>query len=191
MIEQKFNKGRVTFDRCVFAAPVRPLIAESLMDIHALAGSSLEVEIQGSELHDNAGSAITASASGTATIILTIADTALQHLGTGGVTLKALDAVHAALVMTRVQITAPAAPVVVDASASGTATLCADLGANAFTGGRPPIRLAAKGPQASLHVVTNATDAGVLANALAAANGGAAAAIEASPAKLVLVQSCR
>jgi hypothetical protein len=190
-IEQRFNKGKVTFDRCVFAAPARPLIADSLVDVHALGGSSLEVEIVASELHDNAGSAIAATASGTATLVLTIADTALQHLGTGGVTLKAIDAAHATLAMARVQITAPAAPVVVDAAASGTAVLCADLAANAFSGGRPPIRLTANGPQASLHVVTNAGDAGALSQALAAANGGASAAVEASASALALVTSCR
>lgn len=190
MIEQRFNKGKVTFDRCVFAAPVRPLIAESLIDVHALAGSALEVEITASELHDNAGSAITANVSGTATLALTIADTALQRLGTGGVTLKALDAAHATLAMTRSQIVALAAPVVVDAAASGTASLCADLSGNAFTGGRPPVRLVANGP-ASLQVVTSAADAGVLPNALAAANGGAAAVIEAGAASLRLVTSCR
>jgi Right handed beta helix region len=190
MIEQRFNKGRVTFDQCVFAAPARPLIAESMIDVHALAGSSLEVDIRGSDLHDNAGSGITATASGTATFVLSIADTALQRLGTGGVILKAVDAAHAALVMTRSQITALAAPVVVDGAASGTATLCADLATNAFTGGRPPIRLAAKSPQASLHVVTNAADGAGISSALAAANGGAAAAIEALPPALAVVQTC-
>src|SRR5258708_22974898 len=151
MIEQRFNKGKVTFDRCVFAAPARPLIADNLVDIHALGGSSLEVEIVASELHDNAGSAVTATASGTANLVLTIADSALQHLGTGGVTLKAIDDAHATLAMARVQITAPAAPVVVDAAASGTAALCADLAANAFSGGRPPRPLAPKDPHAALN----------------------------------------
>jgi hypothetical protein len=190
MIEQRFNKGRVTFDTCLFAASARPQIAESMIDIHALAGSSLEVDIRGSDLHDNAGSGITATASGTATFVLNIADTALQRLGTGGVSLKAVDAAHAALVMTRTQIMALAAPVVVDGAASGTSTLCADIATNAFTGGRPPIRLTVNGPQASLHVVTNAADAAGISSALAAANGGATAAIEALPPALAAVQTC-
>ncbi len=190
MIEQRFNKGRVTFDQCVFAAPARPLIAESLIDVHALAASSLEVDIRGGDLHDNAGSGVTAIASGTATLVLNIADTALQRLGTGGVTLKANDAAHAAMLMTRSQIVALAAPVVVEGAASGMATLCADLAMNALTGGRPPIRLAAKGPQATLRVVTNAADAASVSNAIAAANGGASAAIEAVLPALTVVQSC-
>ncbi len=191
LIEQKFNHGRVTFDRCRFEAAARPLIADTLIGIHVLLSGALGVEVTGSELHDNAGSGVAATASGTSALSLSIADTFVQHLGTGGVTLRATDSAHASLAMARVQIAAPAAPVVIDAAAAGSAALCTDFQASAFTGGKPPIRLAATGPQASLQVVTGATGAAAIANAISAANGGAFAAIEASGTALAAVGACR
>lgn len=189
LLEQKFNKGHVTFDRCVFSAEQRPTVASRLVDIHVLAASQLEIEIRDGQMHDNAGAAIDASASGTSSLALTVSDVTMQRLGTGGLSLHATESAHAAVQLIRVQIAAPAAPAAVDLSASGSASLCADLSLSAFTGGAPPVRLAAH-DQATARVVSNAAGPAALANAFAAANAGATIAVDVPPASLSIVTSC-
>lgn len=187
-IEQRFNTGRLTFQRCVFAAPTRPTIAPQLIAVHAV-GGKLDLELHNSEIRDNAGGAIDVTVLAAAALNLTIADTIGQHLGTGGVTLKASDTAHATVAMTRVQITAPAARAIVDLTAAGSAGVCADLSMNALAAGGPAIVLTAA-PPAQFRVVSAAESPSVLGAALAAANGGTTAAIHVPPGALAVARSC-
>jgi hypothetical protein len=190
LIEQKYNSGAVTFDRCTFAAPARPTVAEHLLEARVLGAASLQLKIANSELHDNAGSALAAEASGTASLAITLTDTTAQRVGTGGLSLAARDHAHASLSAERVQVAAPAAASAVQVTASDSATVCADLHVSSFLGGRPSVRLTATGPSATLRVVTNATTAAALPNAFAAANGGSTLLAEVAAGQLSLVPAC-
>lgn len=189
-VEQRFNSGRLAFERCIFAATARPTLAPHLLTIHAVGNARLELEIHNSELRDNAGAAVDANASGTSTLFLTVTDSTGQHLGEGGVALHASDNAHASLVMTRVRMTAPAATSLADITAGGASSVCVDLAANTLSGRGAAIRLAGA-PPASVRVVSAAGTPALLANALAAANDGAAAAIQVTPAALTVVGTCR
>jgi hypothetical protein len=189
-IEQRFKPGHLTFDRCTFAAPVRPTIAPHLLDAHVLGNGRLDLEIHNAELRDNAGTAMEAAASGSATLFLTITDSTGQHLGTGGIVLRAGESAQAALALTRVRMTAPAAASLVEVTAEGSSSACVDLAANTLSGGGPAIRLTAA-PPAALHAVSGAASGAVLAEALAAANDGATALIHVAPDALTVVRSCR
>jgi hypothetical protein len=189
-IEQRFNSGGVTFDGCSFSAPQRPAIAAHLVDAHAVGNARLELEIHNAELRDNAGTAIEAGASGAATLFLTVTDSTGQHLGTGGVVLRAGGNAQASLTMTRVRMTAPAAPALVEVKAEGSSVACVDLAANSLVGGGAAIHLTAV-PPAALRAVSSADSPAVLGNALAAANGGTNSAIQVSPVALTIVKSCR
>jgi hypothetical protein len=190
MLEQKYNGGRVSFDRCTFAAPQRPAIAPRLIDIRVLGGAQLAVDIRNAELRDNAGSAVESTVSGQASLALTVTDSTGQRLGLGGVVARAEEQGRISLKMTRVRMAAPAAPSLVDVRASGAAVLCVDLAANGFAAGGAPIRLAVRGGQATLRVVSSAGGPAALVNALAAANGGAVATIEAPAAAVSILPSC-
>jgi len=189
-IEQRFNTGHVAFDRCTFAAPVRPAIAPHLLDAHAVGNGHLDLEIHNAELRDNAGTALEAAASGSATLFLTLTDITGQRLGTGGVVLRAAGNAQASLIMARVHMTAPAAPALVDVTAEGSSAACVDLAANTLFAGGAAIHLTAV-PPAALRAVSSADSPAVLGNALAAANGGTNSAIQVPPVALTIVKTCR
>jgi hypothetical protein len=108
-IEQRFNHGRVIFDRCVFNATTRPTAAPRLVDIQVLGAGTLAVSLSDARLNDNAGDGIVLVASGNSSAALTISGSFAQKLGTTAV----------------------------DVSARGAANVCADLAMNTFLSAGP------------------------------------------------------
>jgi hypothetical protein len=187
-VEQRFNSGKVVFDRCTFSAAQRPLLAPHLFSAHALGGAALTLEVSSSEMRDNAGSAVDLQASGTSTLAAALRDVPMQRLGTGALSLHVREGARAALALHAVRVAAPAVVgAVVEVAAADASTACVDLDGNAFQGGGgTAVRLAASGAHAQLQLVGAA-----LAESISARNGGASVVIDGTSAAVHSAVACR
>ncbi len=153
-VEQRFNSGRILLDHTELAAEQRPQGGQRLLDLRSAGQSRLEIAIANSSLHDNAGSAIDVSASGTSAMRITIDDTSATHLGVGAINAAATEGSSITFAMHRTQIVAPAVneQALIELAASGHASLCVDAARNTLTGGLAPLHVATS-PGTSLRVV--------------------------------------
>ena len=83
VIEQRFNRARIDFDRCEIAAPERPTAAEALLNAHVDRNAGLDLGLSGVEIHDNAGSAARIEATGNAAATLTMTGSRVHRVGNG------------------------------------------------------------------------------------------------------------
>lgn len=185
MIEQRFNSGRVTFERCTFAANERPTIATRLVDAHVSGRAQLTVEIRDSEMHDIAGSAVDVRTTGSGDLSLALERVNALRLGTGGVAAEAKDMSQIALSVRQSQLYATAASAAVDVRAADRAAVCIDLNTSGFDSRGKPIHLAAA-PGAALRIVGGADPVA----SLAAANGGVGVALDAPLASVSSTTAC-
>ncbi len=172
VIAQQFNAGQLLFDRCTIGAAKRPLAAPSLVTLRGRGGARLEVELRNADIHDNAGSAVTAEAAGASVLRLTVSDSRVQRFGRTAIDVKARDQANASLVVRGSDVYAPG---VLDAPAAAVAATdfaaaCVDVTASRLVTGAavPPVRLSG-GPRAKLSMVRNSGGTAVDAPASAAA----------------------
>jgi parallel beta helix pectate lyase-like protein len=170
-IRQHSAAGRVVLDRCTLFAAEKPGAAAHLLDVAASGTGKLELVLQGGELRDNAGAAINANASDTASLALSLDGVSAAHVGTGALMAATHDTSRLSVAVRAARLSAPAAPAVIDVQAADHGIACVNIAGNQLSGA-VAIHLAATDP-ASLRLVGAAN-----ARALAAANGGAVVKID-------------
>lgn len=183
LVEQRFNDGRLVFDRCTLSAPQRPEVAKQLLAIQVFGAAKLDVAVRNSVMRDGIGSAIEASSAESGSLALSVLDTTLQHFGQGVIAAAAKQAAHLAVVIHGSQFAAPAVRdrAWVDLAGADTAAVCVDVSGNRFVSSEGPAINLAGGPHASLSVTgSGGSDARAVATAATAANGGAAVVIKGS-----------
>jgi hypothetical protein len=150
-VEQRFNRARIVFDHCTFAAPHQPQNSAFLLRARANGFSALAVEVMFSEFHDNVAGAIEARATDTSTLALSVGDSILQRLGGTALSAVAEKGSRAIVEMhgTRVFTPAQREPSVQIAIADD-ATACVDLGGNGYS---TPPRIVVQSARARLSVV--------------------------------------
>jgi hypothetical protein len=145
-VEQRFNRARLTFDHCTFAASNQPQNSPFLFRARTNGFSALDVAMTFCDLNDNVGGGIDLRATDTSTLALSLADTNLQRLGGVAITGIAEKGSHAIVEVRNVHVFTPAVhDASVQLTATDTATLCADLAGGDFT---TPPRVAAASPGA-------------------------------------------
>lgn len=182
LVEQRFNEGHLVLDRCKLAAPQRPDVAKQLIEIEALGGGKLSIDIRNSDLRDSIGSAIDASSGENGSLVMSVVDSTLQHFGHGVIDAVAKDSSRLALTVRGSQFAAPALHdhAWIDAGGQGRATVCAEISANHFTapeGTAMHLRAEANAAFRVIGVAADA-DAKAVAAVLTAANNGAAVVID-------------
>lgn len=182
LVEQRFNDGRIVLDRCVLAATGRPDVAPHLLEVRTFGTSKVHVELRSAELRDNLGSAIDAVASDSSSLILDARDSSIQHFGHGVVAVESKQSGKAQVTLRSNTIVALVSDRAwVDVAVSDAATSCVDLSANRFSSMPGTVIRLAASPRSTMRVIgTPSADAHAIAGMLAAANGGAMAAIEGS-----------
>ena len=190
LIEQRFNKGRVTIDGGRLSATNRLSAAPNLLDLRIAGFGTLALDLHAVDLTDNAGGALVASTTEQSHLAVTLRDSSLQHVG--GAVFSAIAAKESALLVsihgTKALILTALDHALIEVRTTDTATACADLAGNTFitTGGPvPAIRLAAS-PTATLHIA-GVRDRG----ALGAANGGVPVTLDGSPRGVEWGGPCR
>jgi len=176
LIEQRFNSGKIAIERCIFSATGRPDVAPHLIEIRTFGNGSADVQLRNGDLHDNLGAAIDASASESSSLAIDLLDSSIQHFGHGVVTLTSRQGGKAQITMQRNTVVAQTSDrPLLDVSAAGSASVCAGISANRFSGAPGTIIRIAATPHAAMRLAgLPAADA----NAVAGANGGAATAID-------------
>ena len=133
-IEQRFNRARVAFDHCTFAAPNQPQNSPFLLRLRTNGFSALDVAMTFCELQDNVAGAIELRATDTSALSLSVADSVLQRLGAAAFSGIAEKASHAIVEMHGTRVFTPA---VHDAAfqfaVNDEATACTDLAGSDFT----------------------------------------------------------
>jgi len=160
--EQRFNAGRLVFDRCEISAAHRPTAAPYLVRVQTVGDGKLALEFHALQLHDSAGSAISASAADASTLSLAISQSFVERIGGSFVDLAARQPTHVAFSLHDTQVNAPGSsgrPLITiesGADAADTVEACVDVAGNTFNfgGGAPVIRV--RGPHAKVHVVGSA-----------------------------------
>lgn len=180
LVEQRYNDGHIVLDRCVFAATGRPEVAPHLFELRTFGTAKIDVALRTAELRDNLGSAIDAVAGENSFLSVDVRDSSLQHFGHGVVTVAAKQKGNAHLVLRGNSVVALVSDRAwIDAASADTATACVDLAANRFSSVPGTVIHLMASPQSSMRVIgTPAGDAHAVASMLAAANGGAVAAID-------------
>jgi hypothetical protein len=144
VVEQRFNKARLTFNGCDIAAPQRPLAAASLFRAHAGGAGQLELELLSTRVHDNAQSGIEVAATDASTVVFTARDSYFERLGSTAVGLAASQSAKVRVLVTGSHIIVPAVvdkPLLTVHGADASA-VCVDAFANEIIGGgNPPIRI--------------------------------------------------
>lgn len=186
LIEQRFNSGKIALERCTFAATGRPEVAPHLLEIRTSGNGSADVQLRNGDLRDNLGAAIEATASESSSLAIDIVDSSIQHFGHGVVSLASRQSAKSQITMQRNTVVVQTSDrPLVGVSASDSAGVCADISANRFSGATGTVIRLAAGPNATIRLAgLPSADA----SAMAAANGGAATAVD-GPA--VAGPSCR
>jgi hypothetical protein len=137
-VEQRFNRARLTFDHCTFAAPNQPQNTPYLLRLRANGFAALDVAMTFCELHDNVGGGIELRAGDTSALSLSVADSVIERLGGPALDGLAEKGSHAAVTMHGTRVTTPAVQgATVRLVATDSATLCADLAGNELSS--PPL----------------------------------------------------
>jgi uncharacterized protein YjbI with pentapeptide repeats len=145
-VEQRFNRARLAFTHCTFAAPNQPQNSPFLFRARANGFSALDVAMTNCDLNDNVGGGIDFRATDTSALSLSLVDTNLQRLGGVGLAGVAEKGSRAIVEMRNAHVYTPAMrDPAVQLTATDTATLCADLAGGNFT---TPPRVAAVGAAA-------------------------------------------
>lgn len=92
VIEQRFNKARVTFDRCEIAAPERPTAAAKLFQARVGGSAMLDLQLLNAHVHDNAASGVSVQAKESGSVILTVRGSHFDRLGSTALELVLGDA---------------------------------------------------------------------------------------------------
>jgi hypothetical protein len=181
LVEQRFNTGRLVLDRCTLSAPQRPEVAKQLLAVQVFGGAKLDVAVRNSDFRDSIGSAIEASSSETSSLLLSVADTTLQHFGHGIIAAAAVQSSHLAIAIHGSQFAAPAVRerAWIEIAGKDKATVCADVTANRFTAPEGTAIHLGAAPGAQLTVAGAVTsDSKAIAATTTAANGGASVVID-------------
>ena len=176
LIEQRFNSGKIALERCTFSATGRPDVAPHLIEVRTSGNGSADVQLRNGDLRDNLGAAIEASASESSSLAIDVLDSSIQHFAHGVVAVSSRQSGKAQFTMQRNFVVAQASDrPLVDVSAADGASVCADISANRFSGAPGTVIRIASTPRATMRIAgLPSADA----NAIAAANGGAAAVID-------------
>jgi len=166
-IEQRFNRGRVSFDRCTMAG------APHLLTARTAGFGALHLELKSIQLRDSSGSAVQIRSSEKSSIAFDMSDARAQRLGGHLLEVSASQASHAAASVQGGFIAGSGEGISITVEASAEA--CVDLAGNHFdlASSTTPIRLAVRSPNARLRVVS-----------------APSAAIEAPPGTVTAVSSC-
>lgn len=137
-VEQRFNRARLTFDHCTFAAPNQPQNTPFLLRVRAGGFSALDVALTFCHLHDNVGGGIELRAGDTSALSLSVADSVIDRLGAAALDGRAEKGSRAAVTMHGTRVSTPAVhDATVRLVAADNATLCADLAGNELSS--PPL----------------------------------------------------
>ncbi|HEX9460124.1 MAG TPA: hypothetical protein VGA84_13310, partial [Thermoanaerobaculia bacterium] len=180
LIEQRYNNGRIVLDRCTLAATGRPEVAPHLLEVRTFGASRIGVELRTADVKDNLGSAIDAVAGENSSLSVDASESSLQHFGHGVVTVGARQNGNAQLMLKGNSVVALVSDRAwVDVAASDMATVCADLTANRFSSMPGTVIHLAASAHSSMRVIgAPSSDGKAIAAMVAAANGGAVAAVE-------------
>lgn len=170
-IRQRSTEGKIVLDRCALSAAGKPSAAAHLLDVAVGGAGKLDLQLQGGELHDNAGSAISVSASDTASLALSLDGVSATRVGTGVLGATARDASKLSVVVRAATLSAPAASAVIDVTAADHAVACVNVAGNQLSGATA-IHLAATEPASLRLVGANG------ARGIGAANNGAVVKID-------------
>jgi len=167
VLDQRFNQGMVSFDRCEFGAAGHgvPLLAA-----HTAGNATLDLQINDGRILDSPVTAILIEAGGTGRTSLQLTDSWIQHLGGHAVMFTASNAARTRLALHGDHIVSGSAPtilVMAGKAESDTAAICIDLAENTIPADGA-IAIASGAPAARIEIVGDAAPA-----AIAARNGGA------------------
>jgi hypothetical protein len=176
LIEQRFNKGKIALERCVFAATGRPDVAAHLIEVRTSGNGSADVQLRNGDLRDNLGGAIDASAAESSSLAIDILDSSIQHFGHGVVAVASRQGGKAQITMQRNSVVAQASDrPLVGVSANDSASVCADISANRFSGAPGTVIHLTASPHSTMYIVGMSSSNSA---SIASANGGAAAVID-------------
>jgi hypothetical protein len=151
-IEQRFNQGRIVFDRVTLAAPERPVAA--LLRARTTGSSLLQLDLNNLELRDNTGSGVQVNVTDTSTLFLNVPDARVQRLGGPMLQLSASDSSHTAVSIREGYVVGVRDSIVaIDLAQSSEA--CVDVAGNHFEqASANPVRLSVRSPNARVRVVS-------------------------------------
>ena len=168
-IEQQFNKGRVTFDRCEIAAAGRPGAAPFLLRATVRNIGGIGVTMLNSRIHDNTGGGISIDATVDSSGVLTLRDSYFINIGAAAVDATAGDRARIAVVpfRNRFSLTEGRSEPLLNMRLMNHGTGCIDAAANELSGASNAAFTIAASRDARLQLVGAST-----AGDLAARNNG-------------------
>ena len=160
VIEQRFNRGRVVFDRGSLAAPGRVTPGTSLLHTRTTGFSRLDLELRNVELREYPGAGVQVRSGDTSMLSITMSDARAQRLGGRLLDVLASQSSHAVVVVHDAYASATGTPdAMIGCSVADAAVVCVDLEGNHFAiePSVTPIRLTVRSPKARLHLVGDAS----------------------------------